>query len=273
MKVVNHLTHDWRGCGSHSMSLNQWAKAFLVPSSYPGFHLTSQIWANKCGGNSMTPHLYPHPLQRKVVKHPVYTFWIDLHLFHVGLEPHALHHHGIVQRTAVTQDFNRLPKSGPTSVVVTAWWHIHISIHSIWRFSITLFLFGEDVVAIPCGLRASSTAPWHRSVHSSDQGFQLTSKIWANKCSSNGMVTHHISIHNIWRFSITLFLFGENVGAIPCGFRASTTAPWHRLAPSSDPWFHLTSQICANKCGGNGMVTHPYPNPHHMKVVNHLVYV
>ena len=48
---------------------------------------------------------------------------------------------------------------------------------------------------------------------------------------------------------------------------------WPQLAPDKDPGFWLTSQIWANRCGGNGMMMDPYPHPQHMKVVNHLSYV
>ena len=70
-------------------------------------------------------------------------------------------------------------------------------------------------------------------------------------------------------------MYGVDEGTIPHGFEAPTTA--QRLhtapAPSSDPGFQLTSQIQTNTCGGNGIMTDPYPHPQHMKVVKHLVYV
>ena len=68
-------------------------------------------------------------------------------------------------------------------------------------------------------------------------------------------------------------MFGVDVGTIPFGFGASTTAQGLHLAPSSDPGFWLTFQILTDKCGGNGTMTDPYLHPQHVKVVNHLSYV
>jgi hypothetical protein len=68
-------------------------------------------------------------------------------------------------------------------------------------------------------------------------------------------------------------MFGVDMEIIPCGFGASTTAQKLHSAPSSDPGFYLTFQIWANKSGGNGMMTVPYPHTQHMKVAKHLVYV
>ena len=68
-------------------------------------------------------------------------------------------------------------------------------------------------------------------------------------------------------------MYGVEVGTISCGFMASTTAGWPRLTSGKDPGFRLTSQIWANRCGGNGMMMDSYPHPQHMKVVNHLSYV
>ena len=64
-----------------------------------------------------------------------------------------------------------------------------------------------------------------------------------------------------------------DVGTIPHGFGASTTAQRLLSAPSSDPGFRPTCQIWTGKCGGNGMMMDPYPHPQQMKVVNHLAYV
>jgi hypothetical protein len=68
-------------------------------------------------------------------------------------------------------------------------------------------------------------------------------------------------------------MYGVDEGTIPHGFEASTTAQRLHTAPSSDPGFQPTSQIWTSKCGGNGIMTDPYPHPQHMKVVKHLVYV
>ena len=67
----------------------------------------------------------------------------------------------------------------------------HIPIHSIWRLSITLFIFvfGVDVSAIPCGFSTLTTAPWNHLVPSSGPCFQMTSQIWASNCGGNGMMT------------------------------------------------------------------------------------
>ena len=70
-------------------------------------------------------------------------------------------------------------------------------------------------------------------------------------------------------------MFGVDVGTIPCGFGASTNAQGLHLLCPSESGFQLTSQILVNKCGSNGMMTDPYPHPQpqHMKVVNHLLYM
>jgi hypothetical protein len=38
----------------------------------------------------------------------------------------------MVYNLASKQDFGQIPKSGPTSSVVMAWWWIHMPIHSRW---------------------------------------------------------------------------------------------------------------------------------------------
>jgi hypothetical protein len=46
-----------------------------------------------------------------------------------------------------------------------------------------------------------------------------------------------------------------DVGTIPGGSRASTTALWYDLSPSCDPpGFQLNYQIATHNCGGNGMM-------------------
>ena len=55
-------------------SLNQPTVVHLVPSSDQGFQLTSQIWADMCGGYGMMMDPYPHPQHLKVVK-PLSYVW------------------------------------------------------------------------------------------------------------------------------------------------------------------------------------------------------
>ena len=131
--------------------------------------------------------------------------------------------------------FNCLPKSGPTRLVVTVWWLLHTPIHSICRLSITLYIFGVDVGDISCGVRASTTAPWHHLWAQCQQHrSQLNFQIWANKFCGNSMMMD-TPIDRVWKMSImTFYMFKFDVRSIPCGFRASTTVPWHCLLPCSD---------------------------------------
>ena len=78
-----------------------------------------------------------------------------------------------------------LSNSEPTSVVVMAWWWIHIPIHGIWRLSNTFHMYGVDVAAISCGFEASTTAQWLHLAPSSDQGFQTAIYMWTDKCGEN----------------------------------------------------------------------------------------
>jgi hypothetical protein len=67
-------------------------------------------------------------------------------------------HDGIICHLAVINDFMWLSKSGPTSVVATSWWGLHLPIHSIWRMSIIFYIFDMEVWTIPCGIISSTTA-------------------------------------------------------------------------------------------------------------------
>ncbi len=148
----------------------------------------------------------------------------------------------------MTQDFNRVPSSGPTSVVVTAWVNIHIPVHRIWRLSISLFLFGEYVGAIPCGFRASTTVPYHSIIRhpAVTQDFSLFPKSGQTSVMVMAWWHIYIPIHIICRLSITLYMFREDAVVIPCGFKASTSSPWLCFAPSTrDQGFQLTAQIWA----------------------------
>ena len=62
---------------------------------------------------------------------------------------------------------------------------------------------------------------WHPVVI---HDFQLTFEIWSHKCGANSMMGLHIPIQCIQCLSITLYMFKVDVGIIPCGMRASTTA-------------------------------------------------
>jgi hypothetical protein len=63
-----------------------------------------------------------------------------------------------------------------------------------------------------------------------------------------------------------------DVGTIPGGSQASTTAQWCHLPPNSKPGLWLESQIWANNCGGNSMVMDPSAHPQHMNIVKRLVH-
>ena len=166
----------------------------------------------------------------KVVNHLV-CVWSGCGSHSMSLEPQPLHHGIICVHTSDSTDFSWLPKSGPASVVVAAWWWIHIPSHSIWRLSRTLHMFEVDVGAISCGFRASTTAPYHHlcSQWTHDLWFQLSSKILASKSGGNCMMTDPYPQEQNTKVVYDLVYVLVNVGAIPCGCNASTTAPWHHL--------------------------------------------
>ena len=107
------------------------------------------------------------------------------------------------------EDSFQSPKSGLTSVLVTAWWWVYISIHSIWWLSITFHMYGEAMGTIPRGFQALTTAQCLHSAPSSDQGFELASQIWINQLIGNGMMMdlyphpQHMKVVNhfsyVWR--------------------------------------------------------------------------
>jgi hypothetical protein len=107
---------------------------------------------------------------------------------------------------------------GPTSVVVTAWWVLHILIHSRRRLSMTSGIFEMDVGAIPCVFRASSNAWWNHLSPRSHQWFQLTFQIGSHKCGGKS-IKHdgglQIPIHSTWSMSTPFFMLWVDVGTIP----------------------------------------------------------
>ena len=131
--------------------------------------------------------------------------------FHVGLEPQPLYHGIICMHNASNTDLSYLPKSGPTSVVVSS--------------------------------NGMMTDPYS---HTAYEGSQSPSSMcldlkWMCEPFHVGLAPQLLLCHGII-----------------CGHTSDTV--------------QLTSQIWANKCGSNGMMTDPYSHPQHMKVVNHFVY-
>jgi hypothetical protein len=86
-------------------------------SDPPGFQLTSQLWTDKCGSNDVMMDPYSHPQHMKVVTPLAYCICLEWSFDHSMSQPF---HNGSMWHQAVTQDFSRLPKSGPASVVETA---------------------------------------------------------------------------------------------------------------------------------------------------------
>ena len=106
-----------------------------------------------------------------------------------------------------------------------------------------------------------------------NQAFRWLPKSWSTSVALTAWCWIHILIHSIWRLSIPTYIYGVDMGTIPCGLGASTYAQGLHFLYPSESGFQLTSQIMVIKCGPNCMMPDPYPNPQHMKVVNHLVYV
>jgi len=136
-------------------------------------------------------------------------------------------------------------------------------------------MFGVNVGTILCGFRASTTVPWNHLYAHMWHRSQLTSQIWARKCGSNSrMIDPYSHPQHMKVVNDLVYVWSRCLGSIPCGFWASTTAPWDHLCAHRQ-WHRsqLTSQIWANKYGGNCMMTDPYPQEQNTKVVYDLVYV
>ena len=153
-------------------SLNHWTRVSFDPSSDPGFCLvTFQIWANK--------HCYQHDdgsiftsTAYERCQTPLTCLEGIWEPFHVGLEPEPVNN-CFIWPQAVTQDFVWDSKSVPISIGMTAWWQIHIHIHSIWRLSNTFDMFGGDMRTISCGIGASTSDQGLHLVPSNNPFFQL----------------------------------------------------------------------------------------------------
>ena len=93
---------------------------------------TSQVWTNKC----VVVMAYDRSISQSTAFEGCQSLCKCLEWmwepFHVGLEPRPL---------TVASFGGWLPKSGPTSVVIMARWRIHTPIRSIWRLSITFYVF------------------------------------------------------------------------------------------------------------------------------------
>ena len=136
-------------------------------------------------------------------------------------------------------------------------------------------MFGVNVGTILCGFRASTTVPWNHLYAHMWHRSQLTSQIWARKCGSNSrMIDPYSHPQHMKVVNDLVYVWSRCLGSIPCGFWASTTAPWDHLCAHRQ-WHRsqLTSQIWANKFVGNCMMTDPYPQEQNTKVVYDLVYV
>ena len=116
---VKHLLHIWNGCGNHSMWDESHNHCMMVS-------FDSQQW-------SMITAYFQNPAPQVwwPLPNPQYTYfkWM-LELFHEEWETQPLHD-GIIWLPAVIHDFSWLSKSGPTKVLVTAWWGLHKPIQSI----------------------------------------------------------------------------------------------------------------------------------------------
>ncbi len=99
--------------------------------------------------------------------------------------------------------------------------------------------------------------------------FQPTFQIRSHKCGSNSMVGAPYPHPQHIMFVNHLVYIRMDVGIIPYGMRASTTAWWYHLTPNNDPWFQLTFQIWSHKCGGNSMAGASYPHLQHIMFDNH----
>ena len=130
---------------------------------------------------------------------------------------------------------------------------------------------------IPCGFGASTTAQGPHLALSSDPGFWLTTfQILTDKCGGNGMMMHPYPHppSTAYEDCQSPFICREwmwepiHVGLEPQPLHKDFI--WRQAVTSG---FELTSQILTDRCGGNGMMMHPYPHPLHMKIVNHLSYV
>ena len=182
--------------------------------------------------------------------------------FNVCLEPQPLHDGISFGTHHWSMIFSWLFKSGTTSVVVTAWWGLqHIPINCIECLPITFY-------KVWTGWWNHSM--WDESLNNCMMvsfGNQQWSIIfsWLSKSSPTSVLVRawwglHIPIHCIECLSITLYMFGMDMGIIQCGMRASATAWWYHLTPSV---IQLTFQIQSHKCGGNSMMGAPYLHPLH----------
>jgi hypothetical protein len=168
----------------------------------------------------------------------------------------------------VDQLWPRKTKSWPTSVLVMAWWQIHLPTHSIRRQPITLHMIIMGVGTIPGGSRASTTGLWYDLSPSCDPpGFQPNYQIATHKygdigmmmdcsCSSTayeGYQTPYIRLTWMW----DSFQVGPEPQPLDCGMICC-------------PAVTQNSQILAHQCDGNSMMTDPSANPQHMKVATYI---
>ena len=66
----------------------------------------------------------------------------------------------------------------------------------------------------------------------------------------------HLTLYSIWMLSNTLYMFGVDVGTIPCRSGASTNAPWHHPRIWPTPEFR-NKQIWWKGHGGGGSIAYP----------------
>ena len=153
-----------------------------VPSSDPGFQLTSQIWADMCSGsgNGMMMDPYPHSQHMKVVKHLPYAWrgcanhsmwvWSLRQCMGASFCAHQWHR--------ISADFPYLDLGWQVWSMRMTWWWIHLPIHSIWWLSNSSYMLGEDVWTIWCGSGASNNTQGHHLASCIDTGFQLLIISW-----------------------------------------------------------------------------------------------
>ena len=86
--------------------------------------------------------------------------------------------------------------------------HIHMLIHSIWRFSITWYVLEIDVGLMLIWSTASITALHHHLLTASiSPEFKVTSTSWSRSAAVLVLWHIHMLIHSIWRMSNTFYEF------------------------------------------------------------------
>ena len=188
---------------------------------------------------------------------------VDMRTIPCGiLQPQPLNK-GFIWCQAVTQDFVWLPNSGPTSIVIPAWWriHIHTTAYEGCQTPLTCveWIWEPFHVSLEPQL-VSKGFLWPQAV---TQDLVQDSKSVPISIGITAWWRIHIHIQSIWRLSNIFDMFGVYyiVGTIPCdGFGASPL----------NKGFMIRCQVGTQQAFVFCMMTDPYPHPQHMKVVKHL---